>query len=90
MSKKSNKIEEVSLRGAKLTHKAILAAARQYKTINGWKTAKSQKFVLIVDGQEFPPKKIASLAANIPVSQFSGGAELNDKLRRLGFEIKNK
>lgn len=80
---------KVPLRGATLTRKAVIAAAKKHKS-DDWKAAKSQKFVLVIDGKEYPPKKIASAAAGIPVSQFSGGEELNSKLRRLGFEIRAK
>jgi hypothetical protein len=83
-------LDQVPLRGATLTRKAVIAATKKHKASDGWKAAKSQKFVLVIDGVEYPPKKIASAAAGIPVSQFSGGEELNSKLRRLGFEIRAK
>ena len=83
-------LDKVPLRGATLTRKAVFAAAKKHKASDDWKAAKSQKFVLVIDGVEYPPKKIASAAAGIPVSQFSGGEELHSKLRRLGFEIRAK
>ena len=83
-------VESVPLRGAILTRKDIINVARTYSPIDGWKELASQKFVLVIAGKEYPPKKIAALAAQIPVSQFSGGAELNNKLCRLGFEIRSK
>ena len=86
----AKKLDKVPLRGATLARKDILNAAKQFTHAEGWKELNSQKFVLVIGGKEYPPKKIASAASGLPVSGFSGGAELNDKLRRLGFEISSK
>ena len=83
-------IDQVALRGAVLTRKGVLAAAKKYKDASDFKAAKSQKFVVVVGGKEYPPKKLASAASGLPVSGFSGGEELNGKLRRLGFEVRAK
>ena len=83
-------IDKVALRGAELTRKGVLAAAKKYKDDGNFKAAKSQKFVVVVDGKEYPPKKLASAASGLPVSGFSGGEELNGKLRRLGFDVRAK
>ena len=83
-------IDTVALRGAELTRKGVLAAANKYKDASDFKAAKSQKFVVVIDGKEYPPKKLASAASGLPVSGFSGGEELNGKLRRLGFEVRGK
>ncbi len=83
-------IDKVALRGAILTRKGVIAAAKKYKDASDFKAAKSQKFVVVIDGKEYPPKKLASAASGLPVSGFSGGEELNGKLRRLGFEVRAK
>ena len=83
-------IDKVALRGAELTRKGVLVAANKYKDASDFKAAKSQKFVVVIDGKEYPPKKLASAASGLPVSGFSGGEELNGKLRRLGFDVRAK
>ena len=83
-------IDKVALRGAELTRKGVLVAANKYKDASDFKAAKSQKFVVVIDGKEYPPKKLASAASGLPVSGFSGGEELNGKLRRLGLEVRGK
>ena len=83
-------IDKVALRGAELTRKGVLVAAKKYKDASDFKAAKSQKFVVVIDGKEYPPKKLASAASGLPVSGFSGGEELNGKLRRLGLEVRGK
>ena len=53
----------------------------------------SRKFCLIFEGKRYPPKYVLSLAnrfANdeeLDPSEFSGGQEANNFLRRLGFDI---
>lgn len=49
-------LDQVPLRGATLTRKAVIAAAKKHKASDEWKAAKSQKFVLVIDGKEYPPK----------------------------------
>ena len=80
----------VKLRGRDLTRQGCIDAAKEIALDQGWKTPKSQKFVVIIDGREYPPKKIASAVTGLPVSGFSGGAELNGKFVSLGFTVKAK
>jgi len=80
----------VKLRGRDLTRQGCIDAAKEIALDKGWKTPKSQKFVVVIDGKECPPKKIASAVTGLPVSGFSGGAELNGKFVSLGFEVRAK
>jgi hypothetical protein len=69
----------------------ILMAAQHIKLDPNWREPKSQKFVVLLpDGEELPPKALMSLAIGLPVYAFSGGADLNNKFKRLGFEVKGK
>lgn len=52
-----------------------------------WENNKAQSWVLIADGKRYPPKKIISLAAGVPVSSFSGGSESNGYLAERGFTV---
>ena len=82
--------ESVKLRGKNLTRQGCIDAAKETALDKAWKAPKSQKFVVIIDGKECPPKKIASAVTGLPVSGFSGGAELNGKFVSLGFEVRAK
>jgi len=53
----------------------------------GWEIKHNFKYALLKDGLRYPPKQIIALATGISKSSFSGGAESNDYLRRLGFQI---
>ena len=54
---------------------------------------KSRKFCLIFEGKQYPPKYVLSLAnrfatdEELDPSEFSGGQETNNFLKRLGFDI---
>jgi hypothetical protein len=54
------------------------------------------RYDLLHAGRRYPPKYLVTLAcryatgAEIPAIQFNGGAETNEYLGRLGFEIVNK
>lgn len=54
---------------------------------------RSTKFVLVVNGKNYPPKYVVSLAAMhatgraLDPSEFSGGAETNNTLSALGFTV---
>ena len=82
--------QSVKLRGQDLTRQGCIDAAKEIALDKGWKTPRSQKFVVVIDGKEYPPKKIASAVTGLPVSGFSGGAELNGKFAALGFEVRAK
>jgi len=82
--------DAVKLRGKDLTRQGCIDAAREIALDKGWKAPRSQKFVVVIDGKEYPPKKIASAVTGLPVSGFSGGAELNGKFVSLGFEVREK
>lgn len=53
----------------------------------------SQRYGVLYEGQVYPPKLLVSAASVyatgqiLPVSQFSGGQELNQRLERMGFEV---
>jgi hypothetical protein len=55
-----------------------------------WLNKDSYKYALRLDGTMYPPKKILSLAARIPTSEFSGGEPTNRVFGELGFDIVNK
>ena len=82
--------DSVKLRGCDLTRQGCIDAAKEIALEKAWKEPKSQKFVVVIDGKEYPPKKIASAVTGLPVSGFSGGAELNGKFAALGFTVKAK
>ncbi len=52
-----------------------------------WENNKAQSWALVADEKRYPPKKIISLAAGIPLSSFSGGPESNDYLADRGFTV---
>ncbi len=53
----------------------------------GWEMKHNFKHALVKDGFRYPVKEIIALATGKAKSSFSGGAESNGYLRRLGFEI---
>jgi len=52
-----------------------------------WESSAAQKFALVHDGLWYPPKKIISMATDVPVAKFSGGRQTNEYLKNRGFEI---
>ncbi len=52
-----------------------------------WEENKTQAWVLLRDGNRYPPKKIISMATAAPVGSFSGGPESNDYLAERGFTV---
>ncbi len=71
----------------------IIKAIEEIKNNGVPKNRKSQKFLLKYKGKYYPPKLVVSLAnkyANGKVlnpSNFNGGKETNNFLRKLGFEV---
>lgn len=72
------------LEDALLRFDAELRALREW---SGWETSAAQKFAVIHDGLRYPPKKIISMATDVPVGAFSGGRQSNEYLKNRGFEI---
>jgi hypothetical protein len=64
----------------------IRAAARAFDANPGAFKA-ATKFAVVIDGRQYPPKAIVSLATGLHVRMFSGGIESNRWLARRGFEI---
>src|SRR5579872_4720759 len=52
-----------------------------------WEENQSHRFAIRREGKLYPVKQVIALAAGIPVSSFSGGAESNSYLKERGFEI---
>lgn len=52
-----------------------------------WESNKAQTYALIDGERRYPPKKIVSMAAGVPVSGFSGGPETNSYLDQRGFKV---
>ena len=80
-----------------LTHSDILVALASLYTGRKTRWSSSKKYVLIHEGECFAPKAALGLAIAMKndidqweVSEFSGGAETNDVLRALGFEVVEK
>ena len=76
-----------------INHQAILDAI-QYIDENGIPQNRlSRTYKLVYDGRRYPPKYLISVAnkmvngKELEPFEFGGGAETNDFLRRLGFEI---
>ena len=60
------------------------------------KGREADKFLVLVDGEPYPPKYILSIAARVATgreldpSEFSGGHEANAFLEGLGFKVVQK
>lgn len=72
----------------------VLEALREFDEVlrvtpefSSWEEHPSQSWVLKHEGKRYPPKKIVSLAARIPVDSFSGGPETNNYLAARGFAV---
>ncbi len=52
-----------------------------------WESKPAQRFALVHNEFQYPPKKIISMATGVPVSMFSGGHQSNEYLRQRGFEV---
>lgn len=63
------------------------AGLRARKEWSEWETSAAQRFALVHAGLRYPPKKIISMATRVPVSEFSGGRQTNEYLKKRGFEI---
>ncbi len=77
-----------------VTKEKIEAAIREFdstlRTSDAWKNwenNKAQTWVMTINGQLYPPKKIISMATDIPVNAFSGGPESNKYLADRGFVV---
>jgi hypothetical protein len=75
----------MKLKGIAVTTKNVLDAIAQFNATE--KPPVSQKFMIDLDGKQYPPKKILSIATGLPVSGFSGGSGINNGLTKLGFNI---
>ena len=53
----------------------------------GWDERGSYKHAIVKGGFLYPPKEIVALATGLPVSEFSGGPETNEYLRKRGFQV---
>ena len=53
----------------------------------GWEDRESYKHAIAKNGHLYPPKEIIALATGRPISEFSGGPETNEYLRKRGFQI---
>lgn len=79
-----------------ITKEHILAAIKKIDNHEIPEARKSTKFLLVHEGQEYPPKYVISIAHKLAnrrellPSEFSGGKESNDFLRNLGFKIINR
>jgi hypothetical protein len=61
---------------------------RESAEFAGWAEKKSQVYVIDYQGKLYPPKKVISIATQVPVNSFSGGQETNDYLSSRGFTVK--
>ena len=73
------------LKGHKITAEQVISAASTYS--QSGEIPVSQKYMVEISGQVYPPKKILSIASGLPVSGFSGGSAINNGLAKLGFAI---
>ena len=60
---------------------------RHTPEMGGWENKQNYKYAVIHNGQKYPPKKIISLATDMPLNSFSGGEQSNSYLKNKGFEI---
>src|SRR5262245_52172778 len=54
---------------------------------DSWEDRESHKYAISYEGRLYPVKRIVSLAAGIPVSQFNGGEEANSYVESKGFKV---
>lgn len=80
-----------------LTREDILAALEELSAGRRTRWRSSRKYVLLHDDRRYSPKEVLGLAVCLVegvdeqlVGRFSGGAQTNDILRRLGFEVIEK
>jgi hypothetical protein len=52
-----------------------------------WETKENHKYAIVHDGRLYPVKEIVSLASGAPTSSFSGGAQANGLVRKVGFNV---
>jgi hypothetical protein len=52
-----------------------------------WETKANFKYAIVHDGRIYPVKEIVSQATGTPTSNFSGGTQANNIIRRAGFSI---
>jgi 5-methylcytosine-specific restriction protein A len=81
----------------KLTKDGILIAMRRFDSSlrdtvdwKGWEDNKAHRYAVLHRGRKYPVKKIASLASDVAVSDFSGGkhaGHANALLRVAGFDV---
>ncbi len=83
---------QARLRGVMVTREQVLRAFHEFslEPPTDWISNKAQKFVVVHEGQPFPPKRVLSIATGVPVRDFSGGAEANGILTELGFLVSRK
>ena len=48
---------------------------------------RSTRYCLVTRKRHYPPKKVLSIASDIPLSEFGGGSQTNKKLKRLHYRI---
>jgi hypothetical protein len=80
-----------------LTREDILEAVLALRDGRVTRWGPSKKYTLNHEGEVYPPKAVLGLAIALKckldewdVREFSGGAETNDVLRELGFEVIEK
>jgi copper chaperone CopZ len=76
-----------------ITHGHVIKALEEIDANTIPQGRESTKFVLVFNGRRYPPKYVISLAnkfingEELNPSEFSGGQETNNFLKRLGFDI---
>jgi 5-methylcytosine-specific restriction protein B len=81
---------QAQLKGTLVSRVRVLEAIREFASEadeRDWLANEQQLYVLVYDGQPFPPKRILSIATGLPVRGFHGGDETNSVLRALGFDV---
>ena len=60
---------------------------RMSNEMAGWDKKNNQLYAIDFEGQQYPPKKIISMATGIHVDEFVGGQQSNNYLTKRGFSI---
>ncbi|TWI60482.1 Mrr restriction endonuclease-like protein [Bradyrhizobium huanghuaihaiense] len=60
---------------------------RELSKWQGWEENASYKHAIAKNGRLYPVKEIVSQATGVATSEFSGGSEANNFVRKLGFQI---
>lgn len=83
----------VTFLGRMIARQHVLDALKEFDVAYPdaeWLDDDKYKYAILYEDKLYPCKRILSLASGFDVSEFSGGDQTNNVLRRLGFEVIDK